>query len=1333
MEREVAAVGAALEALEAETVPPASFATLSLPPPPPPPGVALRLAVGRQRLAGLLSKRDEAAKALSAAVKAVAEGEPTRRPAPHAARPAPRPRAQLEEIDVLPARASRATPSAGPSPASAVETERESLIRRGLLTPFASLPGFERAMKDSVAQAAAAARARADARPRTMLVHAAALPRLAPAARPHAARGATAARRAFGDGAGVKERSARRAEHRAKMAAAAEAGEAGEEEGGSGGEEGGDVWRGGRAPKRRRVGRNGGGGDKEWSDHSSDGDDDGDAMEIEAVEDERRARRSAEAAAAAADAEEAEAVEEAEGEEKAAAAAPETDAQLAARLQAAEDAAGAAPRTRRGAQAAAAAGALPSLPPPAAAAAALRAQQQQLRRMRAAPSSNQRQRAPRRAPRKPLDFGMSSDDDGADAAARTANASDDEGAADDAEGEEGEEEEEEAADDVVFDGGLTVPGGMYSRLFDYQKTGLKWLWELHCQRAGGIIGDESACNAAPSAPPDPVPHPASPAVGLGKTVQLAAFLGSLHHSGLYKPSLVVCPATMLRQWQRELTAWYPPFEPVILHESGLSSAASVAGGGSRAARAGLIRSATSNPDGVLLTTYEHLRLFRDQLLVVPWGYVVLDEGHKIRNPDAEVTQIAKQLPTVHRIIMSGAPIQNRLTELWSLFDFVFPGKLGTLPVFAAQFAVPISLGGYTSASPTQVATAFRCAVALRDIIAPFLLRRMKADVALHLPKKTEQVLFCPLTQPQRNAYRAFLASRDCEAILEGRREALAGIDTLRKICNHPDLLERAEQGANPDYGAPERAGKMLVTLRILGLWASQGHRALVFAQTQQMLDILEDGLMRDGHAYRRMDGSTPVGARMRLIDEFNDPASGVFVFLLTTKVGGLGVNLTGADRVLLYDPDWNPATDAQARERAWRVGQTRPVTVYRLICGGTIEEKVYHRQVYKQHMSDRILKDPRQRRVFKQRELAELFTLDEKASGGEGGAGAATSQLFAHVDAEVTAAAAAEAEAEAAEAEEAAADARDVEEEEAEPVPGGAGRSISLLPPPPAVSARGSVGGGGAGASSAPSAATDNARILSSLFASGGGVGGAMDHDVIATPAGGPGGGARSHADRVEGERVARRAAEAVAASSAARGALPVSVPTWTGRRGLAGAPAPRGSGGGGGFGGGMPSSAELVARAAARAAAASAALAASSSAAAATSSAAGAAARLAAAATNGGGGGGASEPSGLLAAVLLRDVVAFLRSRGGRATSEAVLGSPLGARVNAQQAPLFRAALRAAATLEREAQPRRGRGGGGGGDEGAAQWVLRAQYRGAAAAARLDDAARGGATLGAA
>lgn len=187
---------------------------------------------------------------------------------------------------------------------------------------------------------------------------------------------------------------------------------------------------------------------------------------------------------------------------------------------------------------------------------------------------------------------------------------------------------------------------------------------------------------------------------------------------------------------------------------------------------------------------------------------------------------------------------------------------------------------------------------------------MKADVNAQLPKKTEHVIFCSLTTEQRSSYRAFLASSDVEQILDGNRNSLYGIDVMRKICNHPDLLEREHAGQNPDYGNPERSGKMKVIAQVLQAWKEQGHRVLLFTQTQQMLDIIESFLVTGEYSYRRMDGLTAIKHRMALIDEFNN-SNDVFIFILTTKVGGLGTNLTGANRVIIFDPDWNPSTDMQ--------------------------------------------------------------------------------------------------------------------------------------------------------------------------------------------------------------------------------------------------------------------------------------------------------------------------------------------------------------------------------------------------------------------------------------
>ncbi|KAK2740204.1 hypothetical protein FQN57_006215 [Myotisia sp. PD_48] len=543
--------------------------------------------------------------------------------------------------------------------------------------------------------------------------------------------------------------------------------------------------------------------------------------------------------------------------------------------------------------------------------------------------------------------------------------------------------------DTVFDGGYRLPGDIFPYLFDYQKTGVQWLWELHQQQVGGIIGDE---------------------MGLGKTIQVIAFLAGLHYSKmLTKPIIVVCPPTVMRQWVSEFHRWWPPLRVSILHSSGSGMMNEKQ---ERRAEAdfgdqvwnpnrekGYIPRGVRKAKGivnrvlrdghVLVTTYAGLQTYSSVLIHVDWACAVLDEGHKIRNPDTAITIHSKELRTPHRLILSGTPMQNNLTELWSLFDFVFPMRLGTLVNFRNQFEFPIRQGGYANASNLQVQTAAKCAETLKDAISPYLLQRFKIDVASDLPKKSEQVLFCKLTKIQRAEYEAFLASNEMTSILRGKRQALYGIDMLRKICNHPDLAQHKTLALKPDYnyGSGAKSGKMQVVKSLLELWRDTGHKTLLFAQHRIMLDILERFINTiGGFQYRRMDGNTPIKARQGMVDEFNtDPK--VHVFLLTTKVGGLGVNLTGADRVIIYDPDWNPSTDLQARERAWRLGQKREVTIYRLMTAGTIEEKIYHRQIFKQFLTNKILRDPKQRQTFQVSDFENLFTL-----GNDGPT--ETSQIF---------------------------------------------------------------------------------------------------------------------------------------------------------------------------------------------------------------------------------------------------------------------------------------------------------------------------------------------------
>ncbi|VDL90005.1 unnamed protein product [Schistocephalus solidus] len=599
---------------------------------------------------------------------------------------------------------------------------------------------------------------------------------------------------------------------------------------------------------------------------------------------------------------------------------------------------------------------------------------------------------------------------------------------------------EKTPDDAELEGGLRIPGEIWARLYDYQRTGVRWLWQLHRHGTGGILGDE---------------------MGLGKTIQIIAFLAGLRHSRLpttdstfqialsqsrtsirsaYEegcfllnffsdkifsltlpcrlvnlgPVLIVCPATVLSQWLSEFRTWIPTARVVILHSSG--------SGYSNPRR--LISSLFST-SGFVLTTYGTLMLHRDLLLPLAWQYLILDEGHKIKNPEAEITMTVKRFLTPHKLIVSGTPMQNNLKELWSIFDFVNVGKLGSLPDFLQNFAVPITQGGYATSSPVQVETAYRCACTLRNLLAPFLLRRLKSEVRLELPKKSEQVLFCRLTYYQRSVYEEYLGSRACKEILNGRGLVFKGLILLKALCNHPDLITggprhfgmrhaedqddllsgklsldthecRAEM-AWEQFGCPRRSGKLMVTLDLLRLWHQQGHKALVFTQSRRMLRILEKHLSTAGYAYLKMDGTTPVAQRQKLVELFNSrpvatsssteenstvagtPTPGYFVFLLTTRVGGLGVNLVGANRVLIYDPDWNPSTDAQARERAWRIGQSRDVIIYRLLTSGTLEEKIYQRQIFKQFLTNRVLNNPKQQRFFKTNDLQELFSLADDA------------------------------------------------------------------------------------------------------------------------------------------------------------------------------------------------------------------------------------------------------------------------------------------------------------------------------------------------------------------
>ncbi|KAH9844917.1 SNF2 family N-terminal domain [Teratosphaeria destructans] len=830
--------------------------------------------------------------------------------------------------------------------------------------------------------------------------------------------------------------------------------------------------------------------------------------------------------------------------------------------------------------------------------------------------------------------------------------------------------------DAVFEGGFRMPGDIYPSLFDYQKTGVQWLWELYSQQFGGIIGDE---------------------MGLGKTIQIISFLAGLHYSDkLTKPIIVVCPATVMKQWVNEFHRWWPPLRVSILHTSGsgmldvkrearyeddleedYSRRSNAQTKGHKAAKR--IVDKVLRDGHVLVTTYSGLQTYAELLIPIDWEYAVLDEGHKIRNPNTSITIYCKEIRTHNRVILSGTPMQNNLTELWSLFDFVFPMRLGTLVTFRTQFEIPIKQGGYANASNLQVETAMKCAETLKETISPYLLQRFKVDVAADLPKKSERVLFCKLTKLQREAYEWFLASEDMKSILAGKRQALFGIDILRKICNHPDLVEHKTLSKKPGYhyGVGTKSGKMQVLKALLEIWRRNGHKTLLFAQHRIMLDILESFVQNlPGFNYKRMDGNTSIKDRQDLVDEFNkDP--NLHVFLLTTKVGGLGVNLTGADRVIIYDPDWNPSTDVQARERAWRLGQKREVEIYRLMTAGTIEEKIYHRQIFKQFLTNKILKDPKQRQTFQLRDLQDLFTLGESKDGET-----ETGSIFKGTEVQLKSADQNGDESGLPTPPNDAAQKEKEADRAAMNDVAGISRQEDWRGNPDEESANTAEGGG------------KDDRVLSSIFARTG-VQSALEHDAIIN------GKKVVRADPEiiarEARKVAQQAARELQRAGEIARTVPAGIPTWTGQVGTSGrpdaSPPRRGalstSRGGlgasrGGRGGSGPSSASVLANLQARNAGIATPSSSSSSSPAARHNARHQSRRE-------------EQPKGKDFLVLIRD---FLRAQGGSCATQMLIDHFNRFCGTEERTAEFREMLRVLAVLERGGGHRRGR------------WVLKGEYR---------------------
>jgi superfamily II DNA or RNA helicase len=444
--------------------------------------------------------------------------------------------------------------------------------------------------------------------------------------------------------------------------------------------------------------------------------------------------------------------------------------------------------------------------------------------------------------------------------------------------------------------GAKKPRNLKAQLRPYQEQGFQWLWFLNEIGAGGILADD---------------------MGLGKTVQTLALLLAVKAEdakieGKRKPfkALIIAPTSVVTNWLREMDKFAPSLRHALWH------------GAERKERQDELEDAD-----VVVTSYALLRRDEEMLKEIDWRYVIVDEAQQIKNPLSATARAAKRIKADRRLALSGTPIENRLSEIWSIFDFVSPQFLGPLEKFEERYSRPIDAGDKNAAAR------------LRAAIHPFILRRTKAEVAKDLPEKIETDQICELTGEQSTLYAAVLKEVRAQVMGEVEKvglarsqiQILAALTRLRQAACDPRLLGLPREFSDDDSGKL-RALRDLVQTCVEG-----GHRVLVFSQFVSMLQLIKRAMDEDKVAYEYLDGSTK--DRQAVVERFQDE-DGPPVFLISLKAGGSGLNLTAADTVIHFDPWWNPAVEDQATDRAHRIGQTKVVTMYRLIAKGTIEEKM---------------------------------------------------------------------------------------------------------------------------------------------------------------------------------------------------------------------------------------------------------------------------------------------------------------------------------------------------------------------------------------------------------
>lgn len=471
---------------------------------------------------------------------------------------------------------------------------------------------------------------------------------------------------------------------------------------------------------------------------------------------------------------------------------------------------------------------------------------------------------------------------------------------------------------------VRLPANLNAELRNYQKIGYQWLKTLAINGLGGILADD---------------------MGLGKTIQAITYMLSVLNEKK-EQFLIICPTSLVYNWKDEIENFAPSMTSEVVT-------------GTPKERQDMIEN--SNQYDVIITSYPLIRRDIEHYEKLKFHTVFIDEAQFIKNADSLSAQSVKKLNTKNRFALTGTPIENSLSELWSIFDFIMPGYLFSHSRFVAQYEKPIM---------RKEEDAF---TDLMRHIQPFILRRMKRDVLLELPEKIETKVLTDLTEEQKKVYITYLENFKGElkndllgsGMEQSHMKILAALTRLRQICCHPSTFIENYNG---------ESGKLNLLMEILTEALSNKHRILIFSQFTSMLAIIAEKLKEAGIEYFTLEGSTPSDDRSDYVKRFNEGERDVF--LISLKAGGTGLNLTGADTVIHYDPWWNPAVEDQATDRAYRIGQENKVQVIKLITKGTIEEKIYKLQLKKKELSDSVIQ---KKEIFihhlTKEELEDLFTL----------------------------------------------------------------------------------------------------------------------------------------------------------------------------------------------------------------------------------------------------------------------------------------------------------------------------------------------------------------------